>query len=55
MTEEDRKIRRVWAMEEIENWELRPISDGKEPPLCLEEVQEIADRMVEVELEYDPR
>ena len=47
--------KKVWALEEIENWELRPISDGKEPPLDLEELQEIADRMLEVELEYDPQ
>jgi hypothetical protein len=30
--DEEREIRKIWILEEIEGWDFRPTSDPKDPP-----------------------
>ena len=51
--EGEREIKKIWILEELEGWNLRPTSDPKDTPLTLEEREEIAENLVNVELELE--
>jgi hypothetical protein len=51
--EGEREIRKVWVLEELEGWNLKPTSDPKDHPLTLEEREELAENLVNVELELE--
>ena len=50
ISEEEREVRKVWVKEEIMNWEIKPSWRIKDPPLNEEELDELADNLVEAEL-----
>jgi len=47
--DEIRKVRRVWHLEELKNWNLRPTGHKKEVPLTDEELEFLADQLVETD------
>ena len=48
------RVRRLWHLEDLQKWQMRPTGDPREEILTDEELEEIADRFIEVEDGEDP-